>query len=223
MSEILCALCSVKFTDQSYRSGRRFCSHRCRALFHAVARTAPETDPPTGTAWVPIGKKRAAIVDQEAVDLAAGILWYDNRQRRQIRGWSPTDECWFTLHRLIVRAADEDVVDHHNGDYLDNRRSNLRVTTTFGNTRNSIKRRKPSTSRFKGVCFVRRTGRWQAFIRRDGANVYLGSYASEKEAAESYDRAARVAFGSFACLNFPLPGERSALHGSITFASQADV
>lgn len=40
------------------------------------------------------------------------------------------------LHRILLNAQEGDVVDHINGDTLDNRRENLRITTTSGNNKN---------------------------------------------------------------------------------------
>jgi len=53
-------------------------------------------------------------------------------------------------------------------------------------------------------------GRWVVQANRK----YLGRFTDEKAAALAYDAAAREYFGEFAVLNFPRPGERSALNDS---------
>jgi hypothetical protein len=111
------------------------------------------------------------------------------------------------LSRLIAKAPTGFVVDHINGDPLDNRRANLRICTVQQNNWN--RRRRPSGhSRFKGVTLS--SGRWTAFIAPNGKQVCLGSFPTEEEAALAYDAAARDAYGHFACLNFPPEGARSA-------------
>ncbi len=60
-----------------------------------------------------------------------------------------------------------------------------------------------TTSRFRGVNWNKRTRRWMAAIYSDGILSSLGGWATEKEAAEAYDRAARFILEGKACLNFP--------------------
>jgi hypothetical protein len=104
------------------------------------------------------------------------------------------------LHRLVSGAPDGSVVDHANGDKLDNRRSNLRVCHQRDNSRNQVKR-KVASSRYKGVKIARRTGHWIASITVRRKGIYLGYFKDEKAAARAYDKAARRHFGKFASLN----------------------
>jgi hypothetical protein len=108
------------------------------------------------------------------------------------------------MHRLILSApaGREGIVDHINGDGLDNQRSNLRLSTTSQNVHNQPKRLGTS-SRYKGVTRVLTCARWQADIKTGGTQRYLGLFSDEQEAAKAYDQAARVAFGEYAALNFP--------------------
>jgi len=120
------------------------------------------------------------------------------------------------LHRFIMRPQVGEVVDHINGDKLDNRRANLRVCTLTENNRN--KRVWPNKkSGYKGVFPVsyvpKKPGKsrsWQALIMANRKLHYLGCFPSEVEAACAYDAAARELHGEFASLNFPLAGEVSA-------------
>jgi hypothetical protein len=109
------------------------------------------------------------------------------------------------LHRLLMEAPANLVVDHINGDTLDNRRVNLRVCTMGENRRNS---RAPTTntSGFKGVRFDNR-GRlpWLAKLCVNYKYIHIGTFATVEEAARAYDRAALEHFGEYARLNFPVP------------------
>jgi hypothetical protein len=106
------------------------------------------------------------------------------------------------LHRLIMNAPDGLLVDHRNGDGLDNRRSNLRLATRSQNQFNKGKR-KNTTSQYKGVYFHKEHQRWAAQIIVEGKKICLGHFDSEIEAARIYDEAARKYGGVFARLNFP--------------------
>jgi hypothetical protein len=102
------------------------------------------------------------------------------------------------MHREVL-GDPQGVVDHINGDTLDNRRANLRVASYSGNNRNTRKRQGCS-SRFKGV--DRHRGAWRARITPPGGRqVTLGHFASELEAALAYNAHARRLFGEFARLN----------------------
>ena len=95
-------------------------------------------------------------------------------------------------------------VDHINHDTLDNRKVNLRLCTIQENQRNQ-KIRVGTSSKFKGVSWDRRLGRWQVSLRSSGKSVYLGVYINEVEAALAYNKAAQQYFGAFACLNSVSP------------------
>lgn len=100
------------------------------------------------------------------------------------------------LHRKIMDAAGDKVVDHINGDTLDNRRENLRVCSHAQNTRNQ----RPRNGSFKGVSYDR--GAWRADIMADGKSYRLGRFKTAIAAAVTYDQAAKRLHGEFAALNF---------------------
>lgn len=106
------------------------------------------------------------------------------------------------LHRLLLDAGPDQVVDHINGDRLDNRRANLRLVTPSENQQN---RALPAhnTSGYKGVCWHKRIGKWHVRIGLNGDRIHLGYYHNLTTAALVYDAAARHYFGEFAHLNFP--------------------
>ena len=105
------------------------------------------------------------------------------------------------LHRRIMNAQPGQIVDHINGNGLDNRRCNLRITNSHGNNCNSAKR-KNSTSKYKGVSWSSREKKWKAQIQENKRKRPLGTYVSEEQAARVYDKAALQLHGEFAKINF---------------------
>lgn len=85
-------------------------------------------------------------------------------------------------------------IDHIDGNKANNDISNLRSCTHSQNHAN-IK----SKSKFRGV--RKRGDKFSVRIKVNQKEIYLGSYATEKEAAEVYNRHAYGFFGDFAILN----------------------
>ena len=106
------------------------------------------------------------------------------------------------MHRLILGEPPSDqkvIVDHRDGNGLNNQRSNLRWVTK---QENNCNRAGFGSSGFLGVSKSR--GKWVAKIRRDGIRYHLGTFVSEIEAAKAYDAKAIQLHGEFANLNFPM-------------------
>ena len=108
------------------------------------------------------------------------------------------------MHRHILGINDPKIkVDHANHNPLDNQKNNLRPCTQSQNRMNSVKPIN-NISGYKGVCLNGHTIRkrpWQAQIKALGKIIYLGYFATAKEAARAYNHAAQEYFGEFACLN----------------------
>ncbi|MGA2679434.1 MAG: AP2 domain-containing protein [Sedimentisphaerales bacterium] len=113
-----------------------------------------------------------------------------------------------SMHREIMNANDERLIDHKNCNSLDNRKNNLRFATRAENTQNRRKK-KSTSSRFIGVDFYKRDSNWQCRITNDGKRILIGRFDSEIAAARAYDEAAKKYYGEFARLNFPPESEES--------------
>jgi len=105
------------------------------------------------------------------------------------------------LHRMVMGAPILRLVDHIDGDGLNNRRSNLRICTRSQNMGNS-RQHCDASGKFKGVYYERNSGRYVAQICCRRRRTKLGRFATPLDAARAYDTAARAAFGDFAKTNF---------------------
>ena len=95
-----------------------------------------------------------------------------------------------TVHQLVAIAFLNHnpcglnlVVDHINHDKQDNNVENLRITTQRGNCSN---RSKQYTSKYVGVSWHKPMGKWQAKIKINGKENYLGLFTNELEASNAY-------------------------------------
>lgn len=89
------------------------------------------------------------------------------------------------MHRIIMNPPDNMVVDHINGNGLDNRRCNLRICTRSQNQFNRSKQI-DNTSGFKGVYFDQSRNKWCAEIRVYKKKIHLGRFLTKELAYEAY-------------------------------------
>jgi len=97
----------------------------------------------------------------------------------------------FRVHQLVAIAFlnhtpnkyDGLLVDHIDGDKLNNYLSNLQLVT---NRKNSSKDRKNKTSKFTGVSWHKQSNKWLAQVRKNNKVEYLGVFEKEEEAAIAY-------------------------------------
>lgn len=90
------------------------------------------------------------------------------------------------VHRIVFAMVNgylPEFVDHINGIPSDNRPANLRAATCLQNNRNR-RTRKDSSSGIKGVCWNSRLRKWQANVRANGKNNYLGLFIDLDKAKE---------------------------------------
>ena len=105
------------------------------------------------------------------------------------------------LHQIPMPVAA--LVDHEDGDGLNNRRSNLRGCGKGENAYNRSPRQGSSTP-YKGVYFNKQKQKFIAQIHVGDKQIYLGQSDVPGDAAQAYDVAAVQHFGEFARPNFPI-------------------
>jgi len=127
----------------------------------------------------------------------AGSIWVNDRKRSKahfqlmitIMGGK------YLAHRLAWlfghgKDPGEKLIDHINGNSLDNRLSNLRLVTTTENQWNVSEALSSSKSGSRGVYFHRQSGKWCASICTNGKHKHLGSFKTKDEASLAYQQAA---------------------------------
>ena len=100
------------------------------------------------------------------------------------------------MHRSLMGATSDQLVDHINHDGLDNRRMNLRVCSKAENQRNQ-RRNSRNTTGYKGVCYDKERGKFAANIQVDGHQIALGRFDLVGDAVSAYEAAARRYHGEF--------------------------
>ena len=99
------------------------------------------------------------------------------------------------LHRFIMQPPKGYVVDHINGDGLDNRRCNLRICKQAENGANRTGSRK--SIKWLGTRWNPHRGRWFAAITKNRKQIYLGSFKNRKDALKARLAAEVKYFGEF--------------------------
>lgn len=146
-----------------------------------------------------IGNGMIALIDDEDYDRVSQFTWRVRPDGYAQRTWGEEGATKHQLlHRFVMNAKEDELVDHENGDRWDCRKENLRVATYSQNGAN-----RKSINAWRGI--FQDGNRWKARIKVEGVNCYLGSFGTIEEAALAYDVAARRVFGRFAVLNFPDP------------------
>lgn len=138
------------------------------------------------------GKDKYALVDDEDYELVSRFKWHLHSPRHlEYARASLNKGVNVLMHRLLLPGYP--LIDHKDGNGLNNQRYNIRPATRAQNNRN---RRKvnPGSSKFKGVCWSKTFNCWVV-------NIKLGDFQDEIEAARAYDQAAVKLFGEFASIN----------------------
>lgn len=146
---------------------------------------------------IPLTQGEFALVDDADYPLVSQYKWFANRTRRWYVS-AVVDGRQVYLHRFLMNPPVGMVIDHIDGDGLNNTRANIRICTDTQNKQNRIKTAK-GKSPYKGVFPVK--NRWQAFLQSNGERVNLGCFSTPEEAARAYNQGAIREFGEFARLN----------------------
>lgn len=112
--------------------------------------------------------------------------------------WEGIKECF--LHRFLMGLSlkydpeTQLIVDHINGNSLDNRKSNLRILKKEYNPIN-CKTYSNNTSGVKGLSWNKKLNKWSVSIQVNKKSIYLGVYADKNEAIKVRKSAEDKYFG----------------------------
>ena len=158
--------------------------------------------------FIPLLGGGEAIIDDQDYEYINQFIWYSDRKIQNIDNFIAVrvvhnnGRAFFKAmhHDILSRDSQCDkIVDHINGNSLDNRRINLRLVTTKQNAWN----RKPSSSSshgYKGI--TRNVGRkknpWKAVIKINGKSHWIGAFPTKYDAAIAYCERAKQEHGEYA-------------------------
>lgn len=153
-----------------------------------------------------------ALVDDEDFEKLRNFSWFYTMAKDERTGYASRkfkDENGkrvnFRMHREILGAEKGTVIDHIDGNGLNNQKSNLRICSAIQNSWNRKKSATKKTKADKGVTIVKdRKGTPSYWIARIGVGYqrfYLGTFKTKELASAAYDEAAKKHYGDFALLN----------------------
>lgn len=157
-----------------------------------------------------------ALVDEADHDLVKSYAWwehvpYEGSALKYAYGMklprSRNGERVVKMHHLILtKPAAGFVIDHIDGNGLNNCRSNLQVITPSENAQKAqldpSRNKRKRHSKFRGVSFLGWYGKYLAYVNCNGKREYLGYFDTAEEAAKARDARAKQLHGKFARLNY---------------------
>jgi len=142
------------------------------------------------------------LLDEEDKHLLYEYRWFKQRDRDgnvYLSSFLTKDKVRtknVKLHRLIIGCKIGEMVDHINGNTMDNRKSNLRLCT-FSQNRVNAKKQKNNTSGYPGVTLDKRSNKWHAQICKDKRWHSCGYWNTPEQAYEAYLKKGKELYGEF--------------------------
>lgn len=148
---------------------------------------------------IKLTREFVAIVDDDDFEWLSKFRWQVNISGNP-RATRNVVEKMIYMHREIIRARHHEIVDHINGNGLDNRKENLRLVNSQQNSWNS---KGKNRNGYKGLLYRPDNPKkpWRAAITKDAKTIHLGYFATREDAARAYNKAAIEVFGNYARLN----------------------
>lgn len=121
-----------------------------------------------------------AIIDDEDAGLAEAVgTWNLDARGYVVRARKGQKS--YRLHRLVLGLTPSDPsVDHRNGNKLDNRKENLVLRTQAQNSQNLAAINDRGASKYRGVSWHAKTGKWRGSAKLNGRYYSLGLHETEE-------------------------------------------
>lgn len=148
---------------------------------------------------IPLQNGMVALVDDEDYENVMKHVWWvsTNKWSTQIRNKHDESLARFVLY---VDKGDKRKVTFKDGDALNNQKENL-VLVEQSMLLAKSRGHRDGSSKYKGVCWDKRSKKWISNITVNKKRYYLGSFDDEDEAAMVYNKAAIELIGESSYLN----------------------
>ena len=143
---------------------------------------------------------KKVLIDSDDIEKVKAHTWFVNKHRDifYVRTHATINNVrtLLRLHRFIMDARPGEIVDHINGNGLDNRKCNLRICSLQENNHN-CKKPRHNTSGYKGVYWHKLCKKWGAQIRVNKKELHLGLFDTKEKAYDAYCEASKKYHGEF--------------------------
>ena len=153
-----------------------------------------ETVPKDRVVRVPLTKGKFALVDELQYPKVSGRSW-QAQERSDGKGFYAVSN-GVRMHRLLMDPESHQIIDHIDGDGLNNTLGNLRIGLQ---SQNCVNRKVTPGRHLRGA--RPKKSKWQAYIKYQGRQRSLGYYETEAQAHEAYLAEAEMLHGDW----MPLP------------------
>jgi len=142
------------------------------------------------------------LIDDEDYEKVSLYKWRrDSLANHVVRTFGPKNKRrLIRLHRYVMNAISGQIIDHIDGNVLNNQKTNLRIANKSTNGMNRNKQCN-NKSGYKGVCFHKPANKWVAQLVVNGIKVLNSFHTTKEDAARAYNEAAIKYHGEFAKLN----------------------
>lgn len=150
--------------------------------------------------------KQTIIIDDSDYKIVKKHKWWANPQGKVFRVetdlFKEEQKKWgikrISLARYLLKEKRRNIiVDHINGNPLDNRRQNLRRCTHAENIRNRKINNKNNKSGIRGVNWDKERKKWVAQLMFNRKHIFLGRFTNKEDASKAAIEGREKYYGEF--------------------------